>query len=133
MQKKKVKEHVTLLIGLGLVIAIFYITGIGCPIRWLTGISCAGCGLTRACLSALQLQFQDAFYYHPLFWVVPFVVIFYVLREKLPDKFLKGMMWTTVGAFIIVYLVRLFNPHNHLIEIDLKSGVIGNIISSFFN
>lgn len=130
MQNKRIKEQVTLLTGLCLIIAVSYLTGIGCPIKWLTGIPCAGCGLTRACLSALQLQFQKAFYYHPLFFTVPFIIIFCIFREKLPDKLTKVMMWTAILAFIIVYIIRFLNPDCDLIEINLKEGLIGRIIRS---
>ena len=41
--------------------------GITCPILFMTGISCAGCGMTRAWLSLFRLDFGAAFYYHPLF------------------------------------------------------------------
>lgn len=41
--------------------------GITCPIKFFTGISCAGCGMSRAWLSVLRLDMAGAFRYHPLF------------------------------------------------------------------
>ena len=43
-----------------------------CPFRFFFGISCPGCGMTRALLAALRLDFAAAFSYHPLFFLLPF-------------------------------------------------------------
>ena len=52
-------------------VALFYIVieslGVTCPILFLTGISCAGCGMSRAWLSLLRLDLAGAFAFHPLF------------------------------------------------------------------
>jgi hypothetical protein len=53
--------------------------GITCPIRYACGISCPGCGMTRACVSALRLDFSSAFDYHPLWVLMPPLAIFAVL------------------------------------------------------
>ena len=58
-------------------IAVFYLIlesvfGITCPILFLTGISCAGCGMSRAWFCVLRMDFTGAFRYHPLF---PFPLI----------------------------------------------------------
>ena len=45
--------------------------GITCPIKFITGISCAGCGMSRAWMAFFQLDIAKAFAYHPLFWLVP--------------------------------------------------------------
>ena len=44
-----------------------YLLDIGCVFRLMTGIPCPGCGMTRAWLAALRLDFAAAFAYHPLF------------------------------------------------------------------
>ena len=62
----------------------------GCPIRLVTGVSCAGCGMTRAWLSVLRLDLRQAFYYHPLFLLPPVGAALWLCRKKLPRKFLKG-------------------------------------------
>lgn len=40
-----------------------------CPIRWVVGIECPACGMTRAVNALLHLQFLQAFQYHPLVFV----------------------------------------------------------------
>lgn len=57
-------------------------TGIGCPIKFMTGISCPGCGMTRAWLEALQLHLSVALAYHPLFWAVPLAVVAAVALQE---------------------------------------------------
>jgi hypothetical protein len=41
-----------------------------CPTAGMFGIPCPGCGLSRAMFAALRGDFADAFYYHPLFFVI---------------------------------------------------------------
>lgn len=43
----------------------------GCPWRNLLGIPCPGCGMTRAWLRVLALDFAGAFAAHPMFWSGP--------------------------------------------------------------
>ena len=121
---KKWKEAALLLTALGIVMFIREISGIGCPIRWLTGISCAGCGMTRAILYAVCFQFDKAFYYHPLFWVLPFGGFCFIFREKIPAKFQKGIEWITVICFVAVYLVRLFFSDHQVVAFDMEKGMI---------
>lgn len=47
------------------------LTGIGCPIRYVFGVQCPGCGMTRALLCALRLDFASAFAFHPAWFVPP--------------------------------------------------------------
>lgn len=124
---KRLKETVILLTGLGLVLLFTTISGIGCPIRWLTGISCAGCGMTRALFYALQFQFDKAFYYHPLFWMLPFLALLFLFWTKVPGKLQKGIIWTVILCFAAVYLVRMFQPEDTIVVADLKSGIFVRI------
>jgi hypothetical protein len=95
------------------VAAVFYIVlallGIGCPVHALTGIPCAGCGMTRAYLSLLHLDFRGAFFYHPLFWMVPLVVLTLLVRKgPLARPKLRLVLWSVFVVLTIgVYLLRL--------------------------
>ena len=121
---KKWKEAALLLTALEIVMFIREIIGIGCPIRWLTGISCAGCGMTRAILYAVCFQFDKAFYYHPLFWVLPFGGFYFLYREKIPTKFQNSIEWITVICFGAVYLTRLFFSDHQVVAFDMEKGLM---------
>jgi len=94
-------------------IAGFYwvlgLLGITCPIKFLTGISCPGCGMTRAWLSLLRLDLAGAVAYHPLFWLPVPALALYVLRQRLP----RALVWSggalICGLFCIVYFYRLLS------------------------
>jgi len=50
-----------------------------CPFRWVTGLPCPGCGMTRAFLSLLQGQWSIALHYHlfaPFFMLIGLLVVF---------------------------------------------------------
>ncbi|MDY5032676.1 MAG: DUF2752 domain-containing protein [Blautia sp.] len=53
-----------------------------CPFRALFHKPCPGCGMTRAILACLRLDFQKAFQYHSLFPIVIITVIYLFFREK---------------------------------------------------
>lgn len=58
-----------------------------CFIKWATQHDCYGCGLTRACMYLIHLDFNSAAYYHKgSFFVLPIICIVW-LREII--KFYK--------------------------------------------
>lgn len=85
---------------------------IGCPIKFVTGLSCPGCGLTRAWLSLFALGPAAAFALHPLFWSVPFIVILAVMYQNdvfkgRSKKVAFGIIVTFIVLYIVVWIVRL--------------------------
>ena len=65
----------------------------GCPFRFFFGISCPGCGMTRALLAALRLDFAAAFSYHPLFFLLPFFLLAMYEKNGQPlEKILRNMI-----------------------------------------
>ena len=68
---------------------VSHITGIGCPIKFLTGISCGGCGMTRAWLSVAALDIKGAFYYHRLYLFLPCTAAFTRQDGKSVNVFLR--------------------------------------------
>lgn len=105
------------LISLPIIIAIFVFSYfIGCPIRLITGIPCPACGLTRAYVSLFQGNFALAFNYHPLYFLLPAVLLCVILLlsiEKKPNckARLPLILFSLllIIIFVIVYIVRLFN------------------------
>lgn len=91
-----------------------YLLDIGCVFRLMTGIPCPGCGMTRAWLAALRLDFAAAFAYHPLFWVVPIAFVLAFVREEVASSKLKRGIDIVVIVLCVlvvaVWIVRLVSP-----------------------
>ncbi|WP_159443181.1 DUF2752 domain-containing protein [Pilibacter termitis] len=84
-----------------------------CVFKRTLGIPCLGCGMTRAYLALLHGEVSTAFFFHPLFWLVPILLLLFWQRKR----FLfvqKNTFWIVVGSlFLLVYVVRmmLLFPH----------------------
>ena len=126
------KKYREALLGIGAVVLLygfFHIVGIGCPIKFLTGVSCAGCGMTRAYLSLLKLDFASAWYYHPLFVLPPIALLLWRFKKKIPAKIYRLSMFTIIGAFLIMYLIRLLDPENTVVVFEPKKGLIYRLLA----
>ena len=130
---KKRKEALSLLIGIGLVVLWMSVTGVGCPIKRLIGISCAGCGMSRALLFAARLQFNKAFYYHPLFWLCPIIIALYIWWERISPVIRKRIVTLIVISFCFVYVLLLFFIENDIVVINVQSGVIPSLIQKLLH
>ena len=102
--------------------------GVTCPIKYITGISCAGCGMSRAWIALLHFNIHEAFMYHPLFFLPPVVVIFMLLKSKINIKFYKIFMFTMAGAFVIVYLYRMFIGTGDIVVFEPQNNILFRII-----
>ncbi len=84
--------------------------GIPCLLHLLTGLECGSCGITRALVSALRLDFSAAFSYNllwPLFpawflWVAVADVVAYLRRGTAP--LLPGKPWVHLALLAAVIL-----------------------------
>ena len=119
-------------------IILFYffmsmIFNIGCPILWITGISCAGCGMTRAWLSVLRLDLKAAFYYHPLFWLPAIIMLVYFIKNKIPKRVLWLLSTAAISLFLITYILRMLDTSDFIVIFQPWEGIIGKIISRLLN
>ncbi|MBM6917218.1 MULTISPECIES: DUF2752 domain-containing protein [Intestinimonas] len=97
---KTVRNHLIFLSILGL-LCIW-----GCPLRRLTGISCPGCGLTRAWLSFLKGQWNLAISYHLFFLPTPF---FLFLFAHSSCYFEKNCSWIRSSCFCFFSLLFIYH------------------------
>lgn len=107
----------------------FHLSGIGCPIQFVTGISCPGCGMTRALVSAVCLDIEAAFAYHPM-WVavLPTAVVLTVLKIKHKDKAALAVLAVFATALIATYAVRLILPDSTVV-FEPENGYIYRLIA----
>ncbi len=130
MESTELKNYIVF----SVIVILFYLflnfCGITCPVKYITGISCAGCGMTRAWLSLFGLDIKEAFKYHPLFVLPAVFALFFIFKNRIPHKIYIGFIILSILVFIIVYLVRLANPEDTIIEINIKEGLIGRFIQN---
>jgi len=81
-----------------------------CVFKAVIGIPCPGCGMSRAWSSFFVGNFGKAFFFHPLFWLVPIVFVFSminggrVLRSKIANK----VLWVIIAVlFLGLYVWRM--------------------------
>ncbi len=104
--------HVGVLIAAILYLRIITVSGIGCPIRYVTGIPCPGCGMSRAAFALLRLDFAEAFVAHPMVFVI-FPYLFYAIHFNTRIFCWVRPIWRNVILIpglvlcLAVYVVRL--------------------------
>lgn len=134
--KRKKKDYFIITIMLIVYALVMQITGVGCPIKFLTGISCPGCGITRACFSAVQFDFNTAMKYHPLFWlIVPsFIMIIVKDRNAFKEKnWFRLYIYVVVAVDLIVYLFRLIRGNSLIVVCDISNGFIYKILKTIID
>lgn len=99
------------------IVFCFFVTG--CPIKFMTGIPCPGCGMTRAVTSALHLDLAEAFRYHPLFPLAPFLIIYLIFEDALPRRVSHVLAVFFAVTFISVYIFRLIIVKSPVLAIDI--------------
>lgn len=104
----------------------FLLLGISCPIKFITGVSCAGCGMTRAWLHVFRLDLNAAFHFHPLFWTIPIAVVFFFLRKRFPRLF-RVTAGVITALFIAVYFVRIFDRGCDIVAFEPYNSVFYSI------
>ncbi len=89
--------------------AVVFLGYYTCPIRYLFGIPCPGCGMTRAYLSLLKLDFAKAFEYQSLFPIPILAVIYFLFRKKLAfSKTTENiLLYTVIGVFLLRWIIRM--------------------------
>ena len=128
-KKEKVKKHSNKIIGgiIACVLTVIYAI-YGCPIKYITGISCAGCGMTRALWAAGRMHFVEAYHYHPLWPLVIIWIPIWFFRKKINKTLFKILVGITVLAFILVYLYRMFYVHDNIVVFETSKSIFTRFI-----
>ncbi len=101
--------HVGIIAAVCAVIALLsWIFESACPTYAIFGICCPFCGMTRAHLAALRLDFAAAFAYHPVFFIgLPFLWL--IVHEQLFQKSKsRKVLWWVLTSLMIALLLGTY-------------------------
>jgi hypothetical protein len=123
---KNNKELMLILVGVAIVYLILSLFEIPtCPSKVFLGIPCPGCGLSRAFMSVLRLDFAAAFEFHPAWPLVAAAIIAISVLWVLG----KTRAYGIVGIFAIViligiYIYRVVFTEDAVVDWNFESGLI---------
>lgn len=110
------------------VLLLIYYGIMGCPIKRLTGISCAGCGMTRAWFHVLQFHWKTAYEYHPLFLLPVIFLVVLFLKFRGHEKLFYRVTGIIIMLFLIVYVKRMMDPSDTIVVCRPKEGAVYGIV-----
>lgn len=90
--------------------AVFHTHEPYCIIKHTIGIPCPGCGMSRATWFFVTFQWREAFLYHPLVFLMPFVLVILLLRglPSIQPLYRSKTLWIALLVlFIAVYVIRM--------------------------
>lgn len=126
--RKKARELLVIVCGLAAYCAIATVADLSCIIKTFTGISCPGCGMTRACIALTRLDFSDAWYFHPLVFylimVIPLMIVLY-LKDK--DRLCKRILVFSAVLMLAVYLYRMIAAQTPVLVFEPENGILGRL------
>lgn len=79
-----------------------------CPFRLMTGLSCPGCGMTRALRALCSGDILTSFYWHPM--CIPLLITAAAvsgLYFRKAWRSIRILMWTLAGMMIVCWIYRL--------------------------
>lgn len=90
--------------------ALFHTHEPNCIIKHTIGLPCPGCGMSRAAWYLMTFRLSEAFMYHPLIFLMPFIIGILLLRGMsfIQPLYQSKWVWTVVVIlFIGVYIARM--------------------------
>ena len=90
---------------IGLIIGMFVLLDVKCPILAVLKVPCPACGMTRAWMAVLSGDLKRAFELHPLFLLGPVIVYVSVMYDQW-EGLMKDVLCIGLGIlFLMVYLM----------------------------
>ena len=130
---KKNRDILGFFLALCVYFALAIIFSLPCPIKYTTGVSCPGCGMTRALISLVRLDFESALYYHPLVFLLPFAAaLLCIFTAKKMFKTRRYFVYAAAALLIAVYLYRFLILKSEVLVFAPEESVFAKFYSRLF-
>lgn len=110
---------------------IAYTYGIPCFFHAVIGLPSPGCGMTRALIAALHGRFAQAFFFHPLWVIIPPIVLLLLFHSQpwhhfsLVERIMHwdALWWVLFILVMVVYIIRMimFFPDTPPLDLNRNS------------
>ena len=119
--KKYLKQLPIIITVLAIVFALYYY--IGCPIRFLTGMPCPGCGMRHALMYLLMGNVDSALSWHPLIFIMPIILLIIIFYRRFSSGSIIFLAIICVILFVGVYIYRVLDPNDLIIKDDFSQTI----------
>ncbi len=123
---KKHKTEIFIICGIIAIYAVLSVLGVAtCPSKVFFGIPCPGCGISRAFMSVLRLDFAAAFEYNPLWIVVPVALVAVTVLSVYEKNTAADItIFVFIALAFAIYLYRIIFTDDAVVSWDFESGLI---------
>lgn len=126
LMKRDLKQIIPVGVALLVLFAFMYlIFQTNCITRFITGFPCPGCGLTRAGICVLTLQWKKALYYNGFIFPIILLTLMalYYRYVKGTDMPHVGKMIITLIIFMVIYYIyRMIRYYPNRAPLDYSSN-----------
>ena len=105
-----------------------------CILKLTIGFPCPGCGMTRAMLALLRLDFIKAFEYNPFIFALPIVVVCIAFKHVPLIQKIMNNKWVGLGfvlSVLLVYILRFIFVYPNVPMDYYKYNLLSLFISLF--
>jgi hypothetical protein len=130
------KYWLLLILFMGYVTITYLLKIPNCLIKLFIGFPCPSCGMTRAGFAILRFDFEAAFYYNPLIYLLPLIALVCVFPNTSIFKKLyhSKIFWSLIITIVVInYIIRLIYIYpNPPMDYD-SNNIISNTINFIIN
>ena len=74
-----------------------------------------------------------AFYFHPLFFTPPVILLVILLKKRIKPAFYKGFIFTMIALYVIVYLYRMIWGDHQVVVFEPAKGCMVLLIQKILS
>lgn len=120
------KDALGFILFLILYCIVTWVLHIPCPILWFTGVSCPGCGITRAALALCRLDFGMALYYNPSVFIVGVTAVLLALLRSHRNAS-KWIIYSAAVLMLAVYIYRMAVLRTPVLQFEPAKGIVSRV------